>query len=120
MFMRFQTQEGLLEHDPTECMETPRLWKILPQTLSVKEVESLLLFPEKTRRHAVRDRAIIETLYASGLRISELADMRMHMLDQENQTIRIIGKGSKERVIPISPSTLAKIESYLLQLRPLL
>jgi integrase/recombinase XerD len=120
MFMRFQTQEGLLSRDPTACMETPRLWKALPQTLSVNEVQSLLQFPENTRRYATRDRAILETLYASGLRISELADMRLHCINQENQSIRILGKGTKERVIPISPTTIAKIETYVEETRVVL
>ena len=120
MFMRFQTQEGLLNTDPTACMETPRLWKALPQTLSIHEVHSLLQFPEHTRRYAARDRAILETLYASGLRISELADMRLSAINAENQSLRILGKGRKERVIPISPSTIAKIEHYLNETRNLL
>lgn len=118
VFFRYLEQEGLVARDIAACMEGPRLWKILPVTLTPKEVDRLLAAPDTESRLGLRDRAIMETLYASGLRVSELAGLRIDSIHAEEGYLRCTGKGRKDRVVPISSEALEWIERYKRELRP--
>jgi integrase/recombinase XerD len=118
VFFRFLQQENLLTTNVTEAMDSPRLWKILPDTLNYKEVERLLAAPPEKSRLYLRDRALLETFYASGLRVSEVAGLRVEDVHFDAGYVRCIGKGNKERVVPIGESARAAIRVYLEALRP--
>ena len=123
LFCRFLAQEKVIPHDPTAVMESPRLWQYLPDFLSSDEVERLLgVFPARSRTapHLVRNRAILELLYASGLRVSEAAQALLSGLDFENATIRVTGKGRKTRIVPVGAPALRILRHYVEQVRPVL
>ncbi len=114
----FLQREGLLAKNVTEVMESPRLWKVLPSMLSHAEVEALLAAPKGESVYAIRDRAILELLYSTGLRVSELCHLKSDDLHSEERYVRCVGKGSKVRVIPVGEVALDKIDHYLLKARP--
>ena len=118
VFFRFLQQENLLTTNVTEAMDAPRLWKILPDTLNYKEVERLLAAPPAKSKLYLRDRALLETFYASGLRVSEVAGLRVEDVHFDAGYVRCIGKGNKERVVPIGESARAALRAYLEALRP--
>ncbi|MEI6563377.1 MAG: site-specific tyrosine recombinase XerD [bacterium] len=118
VFFRYLVQEGLLEKDVTAVMESPRLWKVLPTTLSIKEVDALLNAVIGDDPMAVRDRAMMELLYASGLRVSELANLTLEDLHLDSGYLRCMGKGSKMRVTPLGGKAKAAIERYFQEARP--
>lgn len=120
VFFRYLEQEGLTARDIAACMEGPKLWKILPVTLTPKEVDRLLEAPDIDARLGLRDKAIMETLYATGLRVSELAGLRIDNIHTEEGYLRCTGKGRKERVVPISSEALEWIDRYMRELRPAL
>jgi integrase/recombinase XerD len=120
VFFRFLQQEGLLDKNVTDTMDSPKLWKILPDTLSEKEVDLLLRAPDMRKPLGVRDRAILEMFYASGLRVSELANLRLSDLHIDDGYIRVVGKGRKERVIPVAHDSANILECYLEEVRPML
>lgn len=120
VFFRYLQQEGMLKKNITDTMDSPKLWKILPDTLSEKEVELLLNAPNMRKPLGIRDRAILEMFYASGLRVSELAGLKLSNLHIDEGYIRVIGKGRKERVIPVAKSSTDVVEFYLKDVRPLL
>jgi len=120
VFFRYLQQEGLLEKNITDTMDSPRLWKILPDTLSKKEVVDLLDAPSKRKPLGVRDRAILEMLYATGMRVSELANLKTPNLHLDEGYIRVIGKGRKERVIPVAKNSADILMHYIEEVRPLL
>ena len=120
VFFRYLQQEGLLDKNVTDTMDSPKLWKILPDTLSEKEVDLLLRAPDMRKPLGVRDRAILEMFYASGLRVSELANLQLSDLHIDDGYIRVIGKGRKERVIPIAQDSANILECYLEEIRPML
>ncbi len=112
-FYRFLVRERILNIDPTSLIETPKLWKRIPETLSVSEVEVLLNQPDTRDTQGVRDRAILETLYACGLRVSEAVNLRLDNVNLEIGFLRCIGKGNKERVIPLGQKAIQSIKRYL-------
>ena len=118
VFFHFLQQENLLLTNVAEAMDSPRLWKILPDTLSYKEVERLLAAPQEQSKFYLRDRALLETFYASGLRVSEVAGLRLEDVHFDAGYVRCIGKGNKERVVPIGESARAALRIYLEALRP--
>ncbi|WP_372806775.1 site-specific tyrosine recombinase XerD [Pontiella sp.] len=120
VFFRYLQQEGLLDKNITDTMDSPKLWKILPDTLSEKEVDLLLRAPDLRKPLGVRDRAILEMFYASGLRVSELANLRLADLHIDDGYIRVVGKGRKERVIPVGRDSADMLECYLEEVRPML
>ncbi len=120
IFFRYLQQEGLLDKNVTDTMDSPRLWKILPDTLSEKEVDLLLEAPDMRKPLGVRDRAMLEIFYACGLRVSELANLKLADLHTDDGYIRCIGKGRKERVIPIGDKSLRLLNRYLEEVRPIL
>ena len=119
-FHRFLVREGLASADPAEPVGTPRVSRSLPRALSQPEVERLLAAVPADGAIGARDHAILELLYAAGLRISELTALDIDDLDLEDATVRCIGKGSKERIVPIGRAAVDAIGRYLTQSRPAL
>lgn len=115
---RFLVSERHLEIDPTENVENPKLWANLPRTLQADEVESLLAAPDPSTPIGLRDRAMLELLYATGLRVSELIAVRTDDLVLDAGFLRTIGKGSKERIVPFGDRARDSIVEYLEQGRP--
>jgi len=118
VFFRYLTQEGLLASNVADAMDSPRLWKILPPTLSMEEVDRLLAAPDTRSTRGLRDRAILETFYATGLRVSELASLTLESLHFDADYIRCIGKGDKERVVPIGTRAMESVQKWLERGRP--
>lgn len=117
-FYRFLLQEGVIPRDPTLHVESPRTWKRLPGYLSLEEVERLLDCPNTRTPAGLRDKAMLELLYATGLRVSELINVQVNDIQFELGFLRCLGKGGKERVIPIGKLALAALERYLSAGRP--
>ncbi len=118
VFFRYLLQEGELEKNEAEKMESPKLWKMLPDFLSTQEVERLLKAPDVETSLGFRDNAILQTFYATGMRVSELAEITIDGLYFDEGYIRCIGKGKKERVIPIAKAASETVEKYLQKVRP--
>lgn len=102
-FYRFLLYHRYIEQDPSELLEMPRIEKHLPEVLSVEEIDSMIAQIDMSKSEGHRNRAIIEMLYGSGLRVSELTELRLSNIYREEGYMRIIGKGSKQRLVPISP-----------------
>ena len=117
VFYRFLVGQGLVQTDPSSVIETPRLWKGLPEVLSIEEVERLLQAAPLREQRGIRDRAILELLYATGLRVSEAANLKLTDLNAEAGFLRCTGKGGRERVVPVGKQALAWIGRYLAQVR---
>jgi len=113
IFFRFLQQEGLLTGNITEAMDSPKLWKALPSTMSVKEVERLLAAPEGEKPVVIRDRALLELLYATGLRVSELCNLTLDNIYFDAGYLRCTGKGQKERVVPFSEKAASALKKYI-------
>jgi integrase/recombinase XerD len=113
VFFRYLCNEGMLPSNPTDAMESPRLWKILPPTLTVEEVDALLRAPDTKTPRGRRDKAILETFYATGLRVSELSALTVDDLQADAGFVRCVGKGDKERVVPIGRRALAAIAAWM-------
>src|SRR5919197_3080337 len=119
-FHRYLVREGLVSSDPAEPIGTPRVARALPKALSLEEVEALLTAVPTDGAASIRDRAILETLYAAGLRISELTALNLEDLDLDDATVRCLGKGSKERVVPLGRPAIQALRTYLADARPAL
>ncbi|MHB8766050.1 MAG: site-specific tyrosine recombinase XerD, partial [Deferrisomatales bacterium] len=119
-FYRFLTREGLAAADPTARLEAPRLWKTLPRTLSQEEAGALVRSTDGEDPQALRDRAILELLYAAGLRVSEASSLTVDGLDLAVGYVRTLGKGSKERLVPVGRQAQEALAAYLERGRPLL
>jgi integrase/recombinase XerD len=118
MFFRHLYREKKRTDDPTELLRGPRLARKAPSTLSERDVQRLLESPAATTPLGVRDRAILELFYSSGLRASELAALTLTQVDLEQGFVRVFGKGSKERIVPLGDSAASAIEVYLGSARP--
>lgn len=112
-FFRYLVREGVLETNPGELVGTPRREKPLPKTLSVDEAFALMEGGEGDDLLALRDRAIVETLYSCGLRVSELTGLDVRGLDLEQGLVRVAGKGRKERIVPVGSKACAALRDYL-------
>lgn len=112
-FFQFLVFEETLNKNPCEDIESPKVWKSLPKVLSIEEVDLLLSQPNLSTTRGIRDRAMIEVLYATGLRVSELVSLRLRELSLDLGYLTCIGKGSKMRVVPLGRSALQHLESYL-------
>ena len=110
---RFLVSERHLKADPTENMENPKLWTTLPKSILPTEVEALLAAPDCTTSEGLRDAAMLELLYATGLRVSELIRVRMDELVMDAGFLRTVGKGSKERVVPFGDAAKDAIVAYV-------
>ena len=109
----FLIQEEILETNPIEELESPKLPKTLPEILTLKEVEQLLEQPNPQTPMGIRDRAMLEVLYATGMRVSELTQLPMNQVNLEAGYVRVFGKGSKERIIPIGNEAMKWVALYL-------
>ncbi len=118
VFHRFLVRERLQKDDPTSLIDTPRLWKRIPEALSLDEVERLLAAPDLRDTQGLRDKAIIELMYATGMRISEVAYLKKDDVNADIGFVRCFGKGGKERVIPLGKKAIASIDQYLQHSRP--
>ena len=115
----FLVDEGIVTRDPTENISSPRIGRSLPDTLSADEVDSLLVSASKQETSdGMRDQAMFELLYASGLRVTELVSLNIADLDLEQGTVRCLGKGSKERLIPVHSGAVAILRRYIDEARP--
>ena len=112
-FYRFMVHEKILKHDPARLVDLPKTSLKLPDVLSVDEVSQLLETPDTDKPRGARDCAMLELLYAAGLRVSELVNLKMQDVNLEAGFVRVFGKGSKERVVPIGLHAKEKIESYI-------
>jgi integrase/recombinase XerD len=116
-FYRYALRQHHVQTDPTLNIDAPKLPRGLPKTLTEEDVERLLGAPNIEHALGVRDRAMFETLYASGLRVSELVSLRMSQVSQDMGVVRIMGKGSKERLVPLGEEALVWIVRYVEQAR---
>ena len=118
VFHRFLVRERILKSDPTSLIDSPKLWKKIPETLSLTEVEALLSQPNIRERQGIRDKAILETFYATGMRVSEAVNLKKEDVNLDIGFLRCIGKGNKERVIPLGKKAIISIKRYLEMSRP--
>jgi integrase/recombinase XerD len=119
-FFGFLLEEGQIEVNPAELLTAPKIGSPLPKYLDSRAVDRLLESPEADSATGVRDRAMLDLLYATGLRVSELIQVRVADLDEAEGTVRIIGKGNKQRIVPVGREALRSVELYRLEQRPLL
>ena len=118
IFFRFATAQGFVQRDPTDSLSLPRIERYLPETLNELQVEQLLESVDCKAPLGLRDRAMLELLYASGLRISELAGAKLENLNLEEGVVRVTGKGNKTRLVPVGRKACAAIATYLEEERP--
>ena len=116
-FYKFLRQEGFMENDPTELLLTPKIGRHLPEVLTVAEIDRMIEAIDMSKAEGQRNRAIIETLYGCGLRVSELVGLRLSQMFIEEHYVIIQGKGNKQRLVPISPVAIEQINLYLEQTR---
>jgi len=115
---KFAMMEGMVTADPTENLESPKIRSSLPTYLRVDEIDRLLEAPNLATPIGLRDRAMLEVLYSTGLRVSELLNLRISDIDMRVGCVRCIGKGDKERLVPIGRKAIEAVEQYLAQSRP--
>ena len=120
IFFRYLLQERIIDHDLTNVMEGPRLWRMLPGFFTPDEVERLLKAYNSRDTLDIRNRAIMETLYATGMRVSELISLRLNNLHLSEGYLRVTGKGGKERLIPVGRTAGRQLEKYIAKARPVL
>lgn len=116
-FYRFLRLEGYVDQDPTQLLQAPRIGRHLPDVLSVAEIDAMIAAIDLSKPEGQRNRAIIETLYGCGLRVSELVGLQLSQLFLDEQYIVVLGKGDKQRLVPISPVAIEQITLYLEQTR---
>lgn len=116
-FFGFLMLEEIIKEDPSENLETPRLARHLPDTLEIHEINAMIEVIDASRPEGMRNKAILETLYGCGLRVSELINLKISDVFEENEYIRVTGKGNKERVVPIGHTALKYIGIYLKETR---
>ncbi len=119
-FYRYCLRQGKIKADPTLRIDSPKLPRPLPKSLTEEDVEGLLAAPAVEQALGLRDKAMLETLYASGLRVSELVTLKLGQVSQDMGVVRVMGKGSKERLVPLGEEALAWIRRYLKEARPAL
>lgn len=120
VLFRYLFQERLIPADITDVMDSPKLWRILPDFMSSAETVSLLnAFPASAKDPLTfRNRAILETMYACGLRVSEASDLKLRSINFDDAVMRVLGKGSKERIVPIGRTALGILKRYIAEVRP--
>ncbi|MEK6568115.1 MAG: site-specific tyrosine recombinase XerD [Candidatus Omnitrophota bacterium] len=115
---RFLVRERILTTDPSSLLDSPKLWKKIPDVLSGLEVEALLEAPDLKTARGLRDKAILELMYATGLRVSEAVNLKTQDVNFDVGFLRCIGKGSKERIVPLGKESIQAIKKYLEKARP--
>jgi len=119
-FYRYQVRINTLEEEPTALIESPKLGRPLPVTISERQVDALIDAPDILDPIGLRDRAMLELIYATGLRVSELVGLEISQINLQQGVLRVMGKGSKERLVPMGDEAVEWIERYQLESRPLL
>jgi integrase/recombinase XerD len=114
----FLLREGVIDRDPTEHLKAPRQWQTIPKYLNAAEIDRLLEAPDASKPTGLRDRAMLQLLYATGLRVSELCRTGMTDLNLEMGVLRTLGKGNKHRLIPVGRQAIQAVEAYLASGRP--
>ena len=117
---RWLIRQNRIRVDPTLNIDAPKLPRTLPKSLTEADVDNLLAAPDLTTPRGERDRAMLETLYASGLRVSELVTLKLPQVSQDMGVVRVLGKGSKERLVPLGEEALARVKRYVAVARPAL
>ena len=112
-YYRFLLKEGKIDQDPSTLLTAPRQWRNLPKFLNAGQVTALLDCPACDKPIGIRDRAMLELLYASGLRVSELCLVKLTDLNREMGVLRVMGKGSKQRIVPVGKKALQALDEYL-------
>lgn len=118
VFHRYLTTQRYVKEDVTSVLETPKLWKTLPDVLDLSEVEAILEKPNTLKKQGLRDRAALELMYATGMRVSELVNLKISDLHLDVGFVRCIGKGQKERIIPVGRKAREALQKYLAKARP--
>ena len=118
MLFKFLAVEGAIPKNVASTLESPHLWRRLPDVLDIADIEALLDAPDTSKPLGVRDRAIIEVMYATGARVSETADLKLHDVNFDLGFLRCFGKGSKERIVPIGRRAVEALEDYVARVRP--
>ncbi|OGV99699.1 MAG: site-specific tyrosine recombinase XerD, partial [Melioribacter sp. RIFOXYB12_FULL_38_5] len=118
-FFQFLEENKFIEKNPTTTLGRVKLSRKLPSVLSVEEIEKILNAPSTEDKSGLRDKAILEMFYSSGLRVSELINLKINDLYFDEEVVRVFGKGSKERIVPMGGSAIKWIREYLLKARPL-
>lgn len=118
MFYRFLRLEGRVEENAVELLSSPKLWERIPQVLRPESVDRLLAAPQKEERFYLRDRALLETLYATGCRASEVVGLTLADLHLDSGFCRCVGKGNKQRIVPLGRPAIEALRQYLSELRP--
>lgn len=116
-FCKYLRLEKIMDGDPVELIETPKPQRKLPDVLSVEEVSAVIAAVDLSRREGVRNKAMLEALYSCGLRVTELCELKLSKVNFVDRVIQVIGKGDKERMIPIGSTALEAIDDYLAQYR---
>jgi len=119
-FYQYQLREGAITTDPTAMLESPKLGRPLPKSLTEEQVEQLLAAPDTGHALGLRDRAMLEVLYATGLRVSELISLMPTQVNLQAGVIKVIGKGDKERLVPLGEEAIGWLQRYLAESRPVL
>jgi len=119
-FFKYLVMQGVIDRSPAVNVQAPRKWRRLPSFLSSREVETLLEAPDMTSPHGLRNKAMLEMMYATGMRVSEICDLKTAQVDFEGAFLRCAGKGSKQRLIPFGTVALSWANEYLSRARPLL
>jgi len=119
-FYRFLVENGQVYSDPTEQLSAPHQWQSLPKYLNSQQINELIASPDLGRPQGLRDRAMLEFLYATGLRVSELCKVRVSDLERDLGFVRVVGKGNKHRLVPVGQAALKAVGDYLDRGRPLL
>jgi len=117
-FFRFALREEWMKIDPTLNLDSPKTWKSLPGCLTMDEVDRLLAQPDPATPLGMRNKALLELLYSTGLRVSELLGLRMGDIDMQSGCLRCIGKGDKERLVPVGKQAISAVAAYVRDARP--
>ncbi|MFH1228430.1 MAG: site-specific tyrosine recombinase XerD [Planctomycetota bacterium] len=117
MFFRFLVSQGYLKKDATELIDTPRVWKRLPDVVSYSDIEKLLSAPDQTKPHGIRDKAIMEVLYATGARVSEVVNLKISDINFDSSYCKCFGKGNKQRIVLLGGEAIKALGNYLTKIR---
>lgn len=119
-FFSYLHQENIIQADPAQLLETPKPDRRLPKVISLEEVERLLAAPDTSNSFGIRDKAMLELLYATGIRVSELISLNVADFNIHSSFVRCFGKGAKERIVPVGNYARIALEKYLLHIRPVI
>ncbi|MBI1869868.1 MAG: site-specific tyrosine recombinase XerD [Chlamydiae bacterium] len=116
-FFKFLLRDGYLAHNPAEILTSPKRWHLIPEVLSIEEIERLLKSPDEKTTLGLRDKAVLELMYATGMRISEATHVKISDLNLEMGYVRCLGKGNKERIIPVGSQAVRIVKKFILKSR---